>query len=129
MHLRFTKIHRGRSIRLVTEGLGKSPFHGNVSILADESSRGASEMVVAFVKQYRLANVIGSTTPGETLGAANFRVSDNYQLRIPLVGWYLPDGRMIEGKGVSPDHSITPTLEGLRAGQDEVLDKAIALSA
>ena len=29
--------------------------------------------------------------------------------------------------GVKPDVSITPTVAGLRAGRDEVLDRAVAL--
>jgi hypothetical protein len=29
--------------------------------------------------------------------------------------------------GVKPDVSVTPTVAGLRAGRDEVLDRAVAL--
>jgi hypothetical protein len=32
---------------------------------------------------------------------------------------------MLEGKGVTPDKVIRPTLNGLREGRDEVLDFAL----
>ncbi len=76
-----------------------------------------------------MATIIGSKTPGETLGAANFKIGEEYRLRIPLVGWYTASNRLIEGKGLTPDHEVEPSLSGLRAGNDEVLDKALALVA
>jgi carboxyl-terminal processing protease len=129
MALRFRVFHRGRSLKLVTEGLGTLPFHGNIAILTNESSRSGAEMVAAFAQRNRLAKLVGTKTPGETLGAANFKVQDTYRLRIPLVGWFLPNGDVLERKGVSPDLTVTPTLGGLRSGKDEVLNEALAILA
>ena len=121
---RFT-INRGRSIRLVTEGLGKLSFQGNISVLTNRFTRSGAEMVAAFGQKNGLAKIIGTATPGETLGAANFVVKDSYRLRIPLVGWYTSDNELLEGKGVTPDEVVKPTLSGLREGRDEVLDAAL----
>jgi carboxyl-terminal processing protease len=121
---RFT-INRGRSIRLVTEGLGKLPFQGNISVLTNRFTRSGAEMVAAFGQKNGLAKIVGTATPGETLGAANFVVKDSYRLRIPLVGWYTSDDELLEGKGVAPDQVVNPTLDGLREGRDEVLEAAL----
>ena len=121
---RFT-INRGRSIRLVTEGLGKLPFQGNISVLTNRFTRSGAEMVAAFGQKNGLAKIVGTATPGETLGAANFVVKDSYRLRIPLVGWYTSDDELLEGKGVAPDQVVSPTLGGLREGRDEVLEAAL----
>jgi carboxyl-terminal processing protease len=129
MALRFKVFHRGRSLKLVTEGLGKLPFHGNIAILANESSRSGAEMVAAFAQRNGLAKIVGTKTPGETLGAANFKVQDAYRLRIPLVGWFLPNGDVLERTGVTPDRFVSPTLGGLRSGKDEVLNEALAVLA
>jgi C-terminal processing protease CtpA/Prc len=126
MALRFT-VNRGRSIRLMTEGVGKLPFQGNISILTNKFSRSGSEMVAAFAQRNNLARIIGSPTAGETLGAANFKVTDVHRIRIPLVGWYTSDHDILEGKGVTPDEVIRPTQNGLREGCDEVLDYALAI--
>jgi C-terminal processing protease CtpA/Prc len=129
MALKFKVSHRDRSFRLATEGIGARPFQGKIAILADESSRSGSEMVAAFAQSNRLATIVGSKTPGETLGAANFRIEDSYRLRIPLVGWFQPNGEVLEGKGITPDYLKSPTLDGLRSGKDEVLEEAVALLA
>jgi C-terminal processing protease CtpA/Prc len=121
---RFT-INRGRSIRLFTEGLGKLPFQGNISVLTNRFTRSGAEMVAAFGQKNGLAKIVGTATPGETLGAANFVINDSYRLRIPLVGWYTSDDELLEGKGVSPDQVVNPTLGGLREGRDEVLEAAL----
>jgi carboxyl-terminal processing protease len=125
MALRFT-FNKGRSIRLVTEGVGKLPFQGNITVLTNKFSRSGSEMVAAFAQRNNLARIIGSPTAGETLGAANFKVTDVHRIRIPLVGWYTGDHDILEGKGVTPDKVIRPTLNGLREGRDEVLDYALS---
>jgi len=82
-------------------------------------------MVAAFGQKNGLAKIVGTATPGETLGAANFVVKDSYRLRIPLVGWYTSDDELLEGKGVAPDQVVSPTLGGLREGRDEVLEAAL----
>jgi C-terminal processing protease CtpA/Prc len=129
MALRFLVFHRERSLRLITEGIGALPFQERVIILADESSRGGSEMVAAFAKERGVAKIVGSRTPGETLGAANFRIGESYRLRIPLVGWYTASNQLLERKGVAPDDEVIPSLEGLRSGRDEVLNRALELAA
>jgi C-terminal processing protease CtpA/Prc len=37
-----------------------------------------------------------------------------------------PDGSTIQGHGITPDQIVHPTLEGIRAGRDEILEAAIA---
>jgi carboxyl-terminal processing protease len=129
MALRFILFQRSRSLRLMTEGLGKKLFHGRIVLLVDESSRSGSEMVAGFAQEAKLATIVGSKTPGETLGAANFKIGEEYRLRIPLVGWYTASDRLIEGRGITPDHEVSPSLAGLRAGTDELFEKALALVA
>lgn len=124
MALNFKLRHKDRSLRLITEGLSR-PLQDRVAILVDESTRGGAENVAAFAQTNHLATIVGSTTAGENLGAANFKIAERYRLRIPLVGWFLPSGTI--AKSVSPDHIVTPTFPALRRGKDEVLEKALEL--
>jgi carboxyl-terminal processing protease len=127
MGLRFKFLQLDRSVRLITEGLGPQPFHNRTVVLIDEYTRSAAEMVAAFIKKHKLAQLVGTKTPGETLGAANFSIGSMYKLRIPVVGWYTAEGQLIEGQGVSPDIEVNPTLEQLRAGADPSLERAMQL--
>jgi C-terminal processing protease CtpA/Prc len=41
------------------------------------------------------------------------------------LGVYYPDGRPTQRIGIVPDIEVRPTLAGLRAGRDEVLERAL----
>ncbi len=125
MALRFKFLHKDRCLTLVTEGLGVQPFHGRTVLLVNEHTRGAAEMVAAFAKGNHLATLVGVKTPGEVLGAANFHLSNGYQLRIPLVAWYTWDENCVEGKGIEPDINVDNAPELLSQGVDAQLETAI----
>jgi carboxyl-terminal processing protease len=124
MALRFGLIHRDRSMVLMTEALGVQPFHGRIVLLVNEYTHSAAEMVASFAKEHHLATIVGSTTAGEVLGGANFKLRNGYGLRIPTAGWYTGNGHCIEGKGVEPDVSLENSPESLAAGNDAQLEKA-----
>ena len=41
------------------------------------------------------------------------------------IGIYYPDGSETQRVGIVPDIKIEPTVEGIKNGKDEVLEKAI----
>lgn len=127
MFFRFKFIQRDRSMILVTEGLGPQPFHGRIVILVNHHCRSAAEMVAGFAKDNRLAKIVGTTSGGEVLGGANFRLSKGYCLRIPVAGWYTWSGHCIEGAGIEPDVAVENTPLGLAAGTDTQMQKALEL--
>ena len=129
MALRFRFIQKDRSMVLVTEGLGEQPFHGNIALLVNEHSRSAAEMVASFAKDNGLAVVVGDKTPGEVLGAANFKLDGGYRLRMPVAGWYTWRGECLEGKGVEPDVPVEMSPEALANGVDTQLDSALDVLA
>ena len=127
MALRFGLLHRDRSLGLWTEGLGVQPFHGRIILLIDEFTRSAAEMIAAFARNAGATMLVGSRTPGQVLGAANFKVGGEYRVRVPLTAWYMPSGELIEGKGVTPDRVVEPSQQSLKNAQDAALDTAVEL--
>lgn len=124
MAIRFKIFQRDRSVALFTEDLGNRPWHGRTVVLINEHTASAAEMVASFVKENRLATIVGANTSGQVLGGANFRLPGEYTLRIPVAGWYSWSGACIEGCGVSPD-VIAPILkESIGAGQDTQIETA-----
>ena len=128
MALRFTLLQRDRSLLLVTEGFGPQPFHGRTVILTNEYTHSAAEMVASFARENRLAMLVGTTTAGEVLGGANFKLVGGYRLRMPVAGWYTWSGECIEGKGVPPDVPVEIHPESLVLGTDNQLGKAIEVA-
>ena len=114
---------------LLTQGLGPRPFHNRVVILMNEHTNSAAEMVANFAVESRLATTVGVKTPGNVLGASNFRLAGNYWLRIPVFGWYTPQGKSVEGTGVIPDVMIEISTDALRIGIDNQMQKAIEIVA
>jgi C-terminal processing protease CtpA/Prc len=128
MALRFLVIHRDRSIRLATEGLGSKPFHRRIVMLINEHTLSAGEMVAAFAKENRLATIVGTRTSGQVLGGANFSVGQGFTLRFPAAAWYTWRGTVVEGQGVLPDVDVPLSTTALRRGRDNQLECATSVS-
>lgn len=127
--IRFKLANRDRSFRLFTEGLGPMPFHGRSVVLVNEYTRSAAEMVAAFAHREGVAQIIGTQTPGEVLGAANFHVGGDYRLRMPVTAWYTGNDELIEGAGVPVQKEQANTLESLLSGRDLPMEAARAALA
>ncbi len=76
-------------------------------VLANGYSASASEIVVGAIQDHGRAQVVGSTTFGK--GSVNIlrRLSNGGGLYMTIAKWYTPNGRLIEGNGVEPDHEVT----------------------
>jgi carboxyl-terminal processing protease len=118
---------RDKSVMLLTQGLGLQPFHGRVVLLVNEWTNSAAEMLAAFAAENRLGTVVGTRTAGNVLGAVNQRVGNGYWLRVPIFGWYTPNGRCLEGTGVSPDVEVDLALSSLEMSPDPHVRRAVEL--
>jgi len=119
---------RDKSVVLLTQGLGKQPFHNKIALLVNECTNSAAEMVASFASENGLATVIGNKTAGHVLGAVNLKVGGGYWLRLPVFGWYTSRGESLEGKGVIPDLVVDVDPLLLNAGVDQQMEKAIEVT-
>jgi carboxyl-terminal processing protease len=125
MAIRFTLLQRDRSMVLGTEGLGEQPFHGRTVVLTNEFTHSAAEMVASFARENGFATLVGTTTSGEVLGGANFKLTNGYRLRIPTAGWFTWTDQCIEGTGVEPSIESEVNPSSLAEGIDSQLVKAM----
>src|SRR5467141_3036358 len=116
-----------KSILVVTEGLGAQRFHGRVIILVNEHTSSAGEMVAAFAEENGLATIVGKQTAGRLLSGSAFRVGFGYILGLPVAAYLTWEGRLIEGKGVSPNIPVALSPEQLLASEDPQMQKALEL--
>lgn len=103
----------------------KPRYPGKTVMLIDERAQSQAEHNGLL---YRAANgtiFIGSPTSGAD-GAVSFFVAPG-GIRINFSGsdvrW--PDGKQLQRVGLIPDIEVRPTIAGVRAGRDEVLERAI----
>ena len=76
-------------------------------ILANGGSASASEIVVGALQDHGRAQIVGDTTFGK--GSVNrlYRLGNGGGLMITFGKWYTPNGNLIEGNGIEPDHEVT----------------------
>ncbi len=116
-----------KSILVVTEGLGPQRFHGRVVILVNEHTASAGEMLAAFAEENQLATIVGAKTAGRLLSGSTFRAGAGYIVGLPVAAYLTWQGRLIEGKGVTPSILIELWPDHLIAGQDPQLLRAIEI--
>lgn len=116
---------RDKSVVLMTQGLGTQPLHGKIVLLVNEWTNSAAEMVTSFAGEHDLAAIVGTTTAGNVLGAANFKVGAGYWVRLPIFGWYTSRGESLEGKGVVPHFRVDADPRELSAGIDRQMERAV----
>lgn len=115
----------GRSVAVFTEGLGSNKHHGRTVILVNEHSASASEMVAAFAKEYGLATLVGTKTPGRLVAASSFKVGHGYRVALPVAAYFTWRDNKLEGCGVDVDIAEPLSQEALLAGRDNQLERAL----
>jgi carboxyl-terminal processing protease len=112
-------------IVLETEGLGTKRFHGRIVVLVDRHTASAAEMIVAFVRENRLAMIVGEPTAGRLLSATSVKVGAGYRLALPTGAYYTWKGLALEGTPIEPDQHVEFDWRERRAGVDAQLNRAI----
>ncbi len=123
------KIGRQSTVRLMTEGLGNKSFHNRTVLLVDRHTASASEMLVAFAKENRLATVVGEATPGRLLSGSKFKLPYEYWLALPVGAYRTAGGKILEGIPTEPDICVPFDPEKARAGIDTQLDVAVEVAS
>jgi len=116
-----------KSILVVTEGFGPQKFHGRVVLLVNEHTASAGEMVAAFAEENGLATIVGTKTAARLLSGSTFKAGSGYIVGLPVAAYLTWQGRLIEGKGVSPSVPVELLPDHLIAGQDPQMQKAIEI--
>lgn len=100
-------------------------FKGKVIILVNETTQSSAEYHAMAYRTAPNATVIGSTTAGADGNVSSIRLPGGISTMISGIGVYYPDGRETQRIGIVPDIEVKPTIEGIKNGKDEVLEKAI----
>jgi C-terminal processing protease CtpA/Prc len=71
----------------------------------------------------------GSTTAGADGNVSSISLPGQLSTMISGLGVFYPDHHPTQRIGIVPDIIVRPTIEGIAAGRDEVLETAIHLIA
>ncbi len=100
---------------------------GKVAFLTDGRAISYAESVMGIVEHYRLGEIVGQPTAGTNGNVNRFTVPGGFQILWTGMRVIKHDGSQHHLIGIKPTVPAGRTIEGVRAGRDEVLEKALAL--
>lgn len=101
-------------------------FSGPLAILTDRGSASCSDMFAGGMQALGRARIFGDTSAGMALVSASIPLPSGDHLLYPTADFVDPNGRRIEGIGVTPDTPRPPTARALQDGRDPALEAALA---
>ena len=101
-------------------------YSGRTALLVDERTISQAEHLGLHLRAANGTIFVGSPTMGANGGVTNVQLPGG--LRVSFTGARVmhPDGQPLQRVGLQPDVTVTPTIAGIRAGRDEVLERAVA---
>jgi C-terminal processing protease CtpA/Prc len=100
-------------------------YHGRTLMLIDERTISQAEHTGLFFEAANHTKFIGSPTQGANGDVTNLSLPGGIYVYFSGEGVWHADGRQLQRVGLQPDLEVHPTLTGIRASKDEVLDKAV----
>lgn len=112
----------------LSDGTENIPLYtGKVVLLMDETSQSQAEFAIMSLRQAPGAVVVGSPSMGADGDALPIKLPGGCSTRFTTIGVLTPEGEETQRVGLQPDVLCTPTVEGIAAGRDELLEKAVEI--
>jgi C-terminal processing protease CtpA/Prc len=103
----------------------KPRYPGKTIMLIDERAISQSEHSGLMYKTANGTVFIGSPTTGANGDVTSFTVPGGIRINFSGHDVRWPDGKQLQRVGLLPDIEVKPTIAGIRAGRDEVLERAV----
>jgi C-terminal processing protease CtpA/Prc len=102
-------------------------YKGKLIVLVNEKSQSQAEYTALAFRAAENSKIVGSTTAGADGNVSAILLPGGLRTMISGIGVYYPDGKETQRIGIVPDIKVTPTIEGIKKGKDELLEKAIEI--
>jgi C-terminal processing protease CtpA/Prc len=100
-------------------------YKGKLMILVDETTLSQAEYTAMAFRVAPGAVVLGGTTAAADGNVSPIPLPGGLRSMISGIGVFYPDKRPTQRVGIVPDVAVKPTIAGIRAGRDEVLEEAV----
>lgn len=102
-------------------------FSGKIVYLINKNVISYGESVMGIVEHYELAEIVGETTAGTNGGVNSFTLPGGYNIWWTGMRVVKHDYSQHHLVGIEPTIPVERTVEGVRAGRDEYLEKALEI--
>ena len=98
----------------------------NLAYVIDGRAISYAETWMGVVEHYRVAEIVGQPTAGTNDNVNPFTVPSGYRISWTGMKVLKHDGSQHHGVGILPTIPFERTIEGVRQGRDELLERAVA---
>jgi C-terminal processing protease CtpA/Prc len=102
-------------------------YRGKTVMLIDERTMSQAEHTGLFFEAANGTTFVGSQTAGANGDVTTLTLPGGLSVSFSGHDVRHADGRQLQRTGLVPDVEVHPTLAGIRAGKDEVLERALAV--
>jgi hypothetical protein len=102
-------------------------YNGRVVIIVNAVTQSTAEYQTMALSSALNVTVIGSTTAGADGNVSKIVLPGGISTMISGIGILYPDGTETQRKGVRINKVIRPTIKGIQAGRDELMEEAIKI--
>jgi len=103
----------------------RPPYAGKTIVLIDERAISQSEHTGLWLHAANGTKFVGTPTCGTNGDVTQVVLPGGVRFRFTGQSVRWPDGTQLQLRGLQPDLLVAPTLEGIRAGRDEVLEAGV----
>jgi len=102
---------------------------GRVVFLTGGGAISYAESCMGIVEAYHLAEIVGEPTAGTNGNINPFQLPGGYDISWTGMKVVKHDGTPHHGVGIRPTELVIPTIQGISAGRDEVLERGIEVAS
>ena len=108
----------------------KKPYLGDKQIIfiTKGTAMSYAESYMGYIRGYNLGTIIGQPTAGTNGNINILQLSEGFSIRWTGMKVEKHDGSQLHGIGFLPDIYVNKSIEGVKSGKDEFLEKAIELT-
>lgn len=94
-------------------------------VLVNGNSASASEIYAGAIQDYGIGTIVGTTTYGKGVVQSIYDLGDGTSLKLTVAEYYTPNGRNINGTGITPDVEVKFQADEKDPEADNQLDRAV----
>lgn len=96
-----------------------------LAVLVDGNSASASEIYAGAIQDYGIGQIVGTKTYGKGVVQTIYDLKDGTSLKLTVAEYFTPNGRNIDGEGITPDVEVTYQRNENDPEADNQLDRAV----
>ena len=94
-------------------------------VLVNGNSASASEIYAGAIQDYGIGKIVGTQTYGKGVVQQIFDLGDGTSVKLTIAEYFTPNGRNIDGEGITPDVEVEYEVDENNPEADNQLEKAL----